>query len=251
MYCAELCVQPRCLRQKKPGLKWRHSAVRGRWVRSGVMWFPDRLRATLWRCQSMVWIASWLVPRSERASWRSEQNRKFWHWCHFLSESGQLTAHNRLIIARHCWATVSRRILAAIRSRTVSIARSRGFLGSPLTFLLALALVVSALVLGSGIIPAARTAFSSPVPHPIADRLHHSRRQRDQRQVQPDPLRHAARPGFDLEQIETGGRTDAVFLGARQSPAAEARPAGGNGPRRSRVLRDARCEGRSGPQLCA
>ena len=68
------------------------------------MWFPDGLRTTLWRCRSMVWIASWLVPRKQRTLWRSEQDNKFWHWCHYLSETGELTAANRLIVARHCWA---------------------------------------------------------------------------------------------------------------------------------------------------
>ncbi len=116
----------------------------GRWSRSGVMWFPDRLRTTLWRCQSIVWIASWLVPRDQRAAWRSEHNRKFWHWCHFLSESGQLTPQNRLIIAQHCWATFPHAFWIRFdRERFYS--RSRILLGSPLTFLGALALGLSAL----------------------------------------------------------------------------------------------------------
>ncbi len=31
------------------------------------MWFPDRLRATLWRCRVIVWIAACLVPRAARS----------------------------------------------------------------------------------------------------------------------------------------------------------------------------------------
>lgn len=128
------------------------------------MWFQDRLRATLWRCRSMVWIASWLVPRASRVHWRSEQNRRFWHWCHFLAESGQFTAQNRLLIARHCWALFPAAFWLRFdherfQSRTQRISRS------PVAFLAALAMVAFALVLGSGIISAARTAFSEPVPH--------------------------------------------------------------------------------------
>jgi MacB-like periplasmic core domain len=129
------------------------------------MWFPDRLRATLWRCRSMVWIAGWLVPRSHRAVWRSEQNRKFWHWCHFLAESGQLTPHNRLLIARHCWALFPQAFWLRFE-REMFQAKSRRFLASPLTFLCSLVIGALLLTLASGIVGAARRAFSAPVPHP-------------------------------------------------------------------------------------
>jgi MacB-like periplasmic core domain len=129
------------------------------------MWFPDRLRATIWRCRAIVWLASWLVPRANRAQWHSEQDRKFWHWCHFLAESGQLTPYNRLQIARHCWATFPDAFWQRF-DRQQFPAKSRQFLGSPLTFLAGLALLITALVLASGIVPAARLAFSTPVPNP-------------------------------------------------------------------------------------
>jgi hypothetical protein len=129
------------------------------------VWFPDRLRMTLWQCQSVVWIASWLVPRKQRAQWRSEQHRKFWHWCLFLSESGTLTEQNRLIIARHCWATFPDAFWRRF-DRERFIARSRQSLASPLAFLAVLTLGLATLVVGSGIVPAAKLAFSSPVPHP-------------------------------------------------------------------------------------
>jgi len=129
------------------------------------MWFPDRLQTTLWRCRSMVWIAGWLVPRSRRGAWRSEQNRKFWHWCHYLSEAGQLNAQNRLIVARHCWAAFSDAFWKRIE-RERFYAQSRRFIGSPLTFLAAFAVALVFLVLGSGFVSAARSAFSAPLPHP-------------------------------------------------------------------------------------
>lgn len=128
------------------------------------MWFPDRLRTTLWLCRLMVWTAAWLVPCSERALWRSGHDRKFWHWCHFLSESGQLTAQNRLIIARTCWALFPGAFWQRF-DRERFQAKSRRVLGSSATFLTALALIVFALVLGSGIVTAARIAFSAPIPH--------------------------------------------------------------------------------------
>jgi hypothetical protein len=112
----------------------------------------------------MVWTASWLVPRHERALWRSGQGRKFWHWCHFLSESGQLTAQNRLIIARHCWALFPEAFWQRFDRARFQV-RTRRTLGSPLTFLAGLSAAVLALVLVSGVIHAARIAFSAPVPH--------------------------------------------------------------------------------------
>jgi len=129
------------------------------------MWFPDRLRTTLWRCQAIVWLAGWLVPRNQRAAWRAEHNRRFWHWCHYLSESGQLTPQNRLIIAQHCWATFPHAFWIRFdRERFYS--RSRVLFGSPVAFLLALAVALSAFVFASGVVPAVRMSLSSPVPHP-------------------------------------------------------------------------------------
>jgi MacB-like periplasmic core domain len=129
------------------------------------MWFPDRLRTTVWQCRSIVWIAGWLLPRDQRAAWRSEQNRKFWHWCHYLSESGNLTSQNRLLVAQQCWATFPDAFWRRFdRERFYS--RWRSLCGSSATFLAALALGLSALVFASGFITAARTAFSSAIPHP-------------------------------------------------------------------------------------
>ena len=129
------------------------------------MWFPDRLQTTLWRCQSLVWIASWLVPRDQRVDWRSEHDRKFYHWCYYLSEAGLLTARNRLLVARHCWATFPDAFWRRI-DRERFHARSQSFFGSPLSFLTALAVGLLVLVLGSGFVPAARLASASPVARP-------------------------------------------------------------------------------------
>ena len=122
------------------------------------MWFRDRLRATLWRCRLIVWTASWLVPRTGRATWRTEQDSRFFHWCHFLAESGQLTPHNRLAIARACWATFPDAFWKRF-DRERFRARWHRFRGSPVTFLGALTLAVLVLVLSTGIINAVRAAF--------------------------------------------------------------------------------------------
>ncbi len=132
------------------------------------MWYSDRLRATLWRCRVFVWAAAWLVPRHEREAWRSGQQRRFWHWCHFLSESGQFTAQNRLLVARACWrlfpeAFWLRYDRDRLRGGVRGVARSPAFL------LVALSIAVALISLGSGIIPATRLAFSEPIAH--ADRV--------------------------------------------------------------------------------
>jgi hypothetical protein len=129
------------------------------------MWFPDRLRWTLWQCRSIVWTASWLVHCNHRAHWRSEWDQKFWHWCHFLSESGQLTPRNRLIIARYCWAAFPNAFWTRFE-REAFYAQARRFFASPVILLAAFALAVAVLVLGGGVVPATRAAFASPVPHP-------------------------------------------------------------------------------------
>ncbi len=129
------------------------------------MRFPDRLRTTLWQCQSIVWTASWLVPRLQRDEWRSEQDRKYWHWCHFLQESGQLTPHNLLTIARQCWATFPDAFWKRF-DRESFLVKSRKLASSPLTFMAELAMVLAAFIAASGLIPAVRLAMSPPVPHP-------------------------------------------------------------------------------------
>jgi len=132
------------------------------------MWFADRLRATLWRCRVFVWTAAWLVPHNERTAWRAGQERRFWHWCHFLVESGQFTAQDRLLVARACWSLLPEAFWLRF-DRDRLRAGVRGLGGSPAFLLGALSMAVIALLLGSGIIPAMRMAFSAPVAH--ADRI--------------------------------------------------------------------------------
>jgi MacB-like periplasmic core domain len=126
------------------------------------VWYPDRLRATLWRCQIFVRVAAWLLPPNHRADWRSGQERRFWHWCHFLAESGQFTAQNRLLVARACWQLFPEAFwLRFERDRFRSGVRS--LVGSPVVLLGALSVALTVLFFVSGIIPETRMAFSASV----------------------------------------------------------------------------------------
>ncbi len=127
------------------------------------MWFPDRLRGTVWRCRAMVWIAGLLVPDGDRVLWRTSQNRHYWHWCHFLAESGQLTVQNRVIIARSCWRLFPTAFWLRF-DREGFLTRVRRLQGSPLTLVAGAALLALVLVLLSGIVPSIRAAYSAPVP---------------------------------------------------------------------------------------
>ncbi len=128
------------------------------------MSFSDRLRTTLWRCQAIVWISAWLVPRNQRAAWRSLQHRRFLHWCHFLSESGELTPQNRLLIARACWRLLPEAFWLRF-DRDILHIKSRKLFGSPLALLLALSVALGLLTEVSGVILAVRASFSAPFPN--------------------------------------------------------------------------------------
>jgi hypothetical protein len=132
------------------------------------MWFPDRLRATLWRCRVMVWTAARMVPPADRASWESNQQHRFWHWCHFLAESGQFTPQNRLVIARACWQLFPDAFWLRF-DREQSYARVRALIGSPGGLILGLFALTVLLLTATGIVPAARNAFSRPFA--LADRV--------------------------------------------------------------------------------
>jgi len=129
------------------------------------MSFPNRLRTMLWRCQTMVWIAGWLVPPPQRASWRAEHSRRYWHWCHFLADSRQLTAPNRLMIARDCWRLFPEAFWLRFDRDNLQ-SRWRRILGSPAAFFVVLGTAVALLTVASGVIPTGRMALSAPVPDP-------------------------------------------------------------------------------------
>jgi hypothetical protein len=128
------------------------------------MRLPNRLQTTLWLCRALVWSAAWLAPRRKRSAWRSDRNRELFHWCLFLSESGQLTPENRFQIARRCWGLFPEAFWLRFPRERLFGASNR-LLGSPWTLLLTLAAAVAALIATSGVVPAFRTAIAPPVPH--------------------------------------------------------------------------------------
>jgi hypothetical protein len=129
------------------------------------MQLPGSLRRTIWGCQALVWLASWIVPGAQRREWRAARSAQVWHWCHFLAEAGKLDREKRLELARYCWGL----FIEAFWSRY----EREGFLRradlvrrAPATCLTALALLLVAMVWGGGFIPFARSLFSSAVPNP-------------------------------------------------------------------------------------
>ncbi len=57
----------------------------------------------LWRCNHVLRLASWIVPRGQRAEWLREWEGEVWHWGHFLVESGRLSGRTERELLRHCW----------------------------------------------------------------------------------------------------------------------------------------------------
>ena len=127
--------------------------------------FPDPLQRTFWSCRAILWLASWLVPVERRSQWRRSWTQQVWHWTHFLAESNQLDRARKLELARFCWSAFP----AAFWERFdhEDFLRRIGRLWrAPIACLGVIVLVIPILVLAGGIIPAARSFVSSPIPHP-------------------------------------------------------------------------------------
>jgi MacB-like periplasmic core domain len=127
--------------------------------------FPDPLRRTLWGCQSIVWLASWLVPRQRRTEWRQQQMRAVWHWANFLAESGQLDLEHKLELARYCWGGFASAFWIRYE-REPFLRRMERWWRAPSTCLVLAALLVLVVVLAGGFIPASRSRFSSAISRP-------------------------------------------------------------------------------------
>ena len=61
------------------------------------------LKKLLWRCNHVLRLASWIVPRGQRVEWLREWEGEVWHWGHFLMESGRLSRRTEQELLRHCW----------------------------------------------------------------------------------------------------------------------------------------------------
>jgi hypothetical protein len=116
-------------------------------------------------CQSVIWLASWIVPQQQRATWRANWTRQVWHWCQFLAENDQLSRERKLELARFCWSSFPSAFWLRFDQQDF---RRRGerLRRSPSTFLVSISVPMIALILLSGIIPAIRSLVSSPIPDP-------------------------------------------------------------------------------------
>jgi len=133
------------------------------WV--GRMPFPDPLRRTVWSCQSILWLASWLVPRRQRADWWQQRIRHVWHWANFLAETGQLNREHKLELARHCWDGFAQAFWVRYE-REPFLRRVDRLCRAPSTCLVLATLLVLVILLAGGFIPAARSRLSSAISRP-------------------------------------------------------------------------------------
>jgi hypothetical protein len=113
----------------------------------------------------MVWLASWIVPGEQRTEWRRSWTLQTWHWCNFLAESGLLNRAQKLELARFCWSAFPAAFWRRC-DRETFLRRVDRLRRSPLICLGAIALALIVVVLAGGIIPAARSFASSPIPRP-------------------------------------------------------------------------------------
>lgn len=127
--------------------------------------FPGPAQRTFASCQSLIWLASWILPARQRLGWRERWTTQAWHWCQFLAENGQLNRDKKIELARFCWSAFPaafwlRFDRQEFRRRTDRLRRS------PSACLLAIGLAVVVVVLFSGIVPALKALISSPIPDP-------------------------------------------------------------------------------------
>jgi len=113
----------------------------------------------------MIWLASWLAPAAQRAQWRANWTRQIWHWCLFLAETGRFNRSSRLELARFCWSAFPAALWLRYE-REEFLRRTDRLRRSPSFCLGTIALAVLIIVLTGGIVPAARSFISSPIPDP-------------------------------------------------------------------------------------
>lgn len=116
-------------------------------------------------CRTVIWLASWIVPRQKRAGWRENWTRQVWHWCQFLVENGQVNRAHKLELAKFCWGAFPAAFWLRF-DRQEFQRRTEHWRRSPSTLLIAISLATVVLLLCSGVIPLIRSVVSSPIPDP-------------------------------------------------------------------------------------
>ncbi len=122
-----------------------------------------RLQRLLWTCRVILWAASWMVPRRQRAEWSRTRQARAWHWCHFLAESGRLSRSTELELLRACWGSCAEALWQRL-DRARFLARAQQVRRSPALCLGILALLLAVLVPATGFAPEARSMFALPYP---------------------------------------------------------------------------------------
>jgi len=130
---------------------------------------PRAIRGLIWQSNLILRAASLLVPGAQRAEWYREWHAEIWHRIHFLHESGRLTSATQMELARDCWGSFADAAwLRFDRQKVLHAARE-----APRTArfcLVALALMLMIVLVGSGFAPTIRTAFAS-MPYSQPSRL--------------------------------------------------------------------------------
>lgn len=129
------------------------------------MQLSDPLRRTIWWCRAVVWLAGWIVSRSQRRDWRAAKTSHLWHWCYFLAESGQLNRDKKLEVAGYCWSLFSETFWIRFEKEKF-LRRADELQRAPATCLTVLALTLVVIILLGGFIPLARSLISSAISEP-------------------------------------------------------------------------------------
>jgi len=126
---------------------------------------PDPAQRTFFSCRTLIWLASWIVPRGQRVGWRENWTKQVWHWCQFLAESRQLNRDKKLELARFCWSAFAAAFWLRY-DREEFLQRRDRLQRSPSFCLSAVSLTLIVLVLVSGVVPVAGSFLSSATPDP-------------------------------------------------------------------------------------
>ncbi len=121
---------------------------------------PTKLRVTILGCGTLVWLASWIVPKPLRQQWLEKRRTDIWHWANFLAETGQLGSGS-LTLVRNCWGSFAEALWLRY-DREIFHARKRRLLRSPVACLAACVLVLTTLLLAGGFVPPTSSLFSQP-----------------------------------------------------------------------------------------
>jgi len=124
----------------------------------------NRLGITIRVSRSILWLASWIVPRPLRHDWLDMWDRKVWHWANFLAESKRLNWFNQRALFRACCRSFDEALWLRY-DREAFLARRLRLLRSPGACLGAASLLFVILLFAGGFVPPRSALFSKAVPN--------------------------------------------------------------------------------------